>query len=81
MYKCGDVDIKLAIVKDSGKVVGRNIYFRIKLRGDYPTMKDGVVRVAPSIKFREIDDIVEFVIAGKKYKCVVIGDGFSDVED
>src|SRR5438552_2828941 len=67
MYKCGDVDVKLAIVKDTGKVVGRNVYFRVKLRGDYPTMKDGMVRVAPFIKFREIDDITEFAIAGAKY--------------
>ena len=44
-------------------------------------MKDGVVRVAPSIKFREIDDITEFSIAGTKYKCVLIDEGFSDVED
>ena len=32
-YKCGDFDVKLAIVKDNGKVVGTNVYFRVKLRG------------------------------------------------
>jgi hypothetical protein len=80
MYKCGDVDVKLAIVKDAGKPVGRNVYFKIKLRGDYPTAR-GVTRVSPVIEFTEIDDIKSFSIAGKKYECKSVGDGYSDSED
>jgi hypothetical protein len=80
MYKCGDVDIKLAIVKKEGKPVGRNVYFRIRLRGDYPTAK-GVTRVRPVIEFTEIDDIKSFYIAGKKYECMLVGEGYSDSED
>jgi hypothetical protein len=81
MYKCGDVDVRLALVKDNGKVVGTNVYFRVKLRGNYPTMKGDVVRVAPSIRLRQIDDVTEFSIAGSKYECALVGDGFSDAED
>jgi hypothetical protein len=45
-YKCGpDVDVRLAIVKDNGKVVGRNVWTKVKLRGDYPEMKKGRIRV------------------------------------
>ena len=80
-YKCGDVDVRLAIVKDNGRPVGRNVYFRIKLRGDYPGADKGITRVRPEIKFAEIDDIREFSIAGKKYECTLVGEGFSDVED
>jgi hypothetical protein len=80
VYRCGDVDIKLAIVKDNGRPVGRNVYFRIKLRGDYPTNR-GVTRVRPEIEFTEIDDIKRFSIAGKKYECKQVGAGWSDAED
>jgi hypothetical protein len=44
-------------------------------------MRGGVTRVSTLIEFTEIDDIKSFYVAGKKYNCTLVDEGFSDPDD
>jgi hypothetical protein len=75
-YKCGDdTEVALAIAKDTGKVLGTNVWIKIRLRGEQPDVKRVV---GGTIVFREIDDVIAFYRNGKKIECKKYADGFSD---
>ena len=83
-YKCGDVEVALAIAKDSGKVLGRNVWFKVRLRGP-AELAEGpppIHRVSGgTIVFREIDEPIAFYRNGKQYKCKLYDEGFSDPDN
>src|SRR5215471_15667538 len=75
-YECGDdTEVALAIAKDTGKVLGTNVWIKIRLRGKQPDVKRVV---GGTIVFREIDDVIAFYRNGKKIECIRYSEGFSD---
>jgi len=78
-YECGDdTEVALAIAKDTGKVLGTNVWIKIRLRGKQPDVKRVV---GGTIVFREIDDVIAFYRNGKKIECTRYSEGFSDHPD
>jgi hypothetical protein len=75
-YTCGDdTEVALAIAKDQGKVLGENVWIKIRLRGKQPQVK----RVTGgTVVFEGIDQEPILYRNGVKIKCTKYGDGFSD---
>jgi hypothetical protein len=68
--ECGDdTEVALAIAKDTGKVLGTNVWIKIRLRGKQPDVKRVV---GGTIVFREIDDVIAFYRNGKKIECTTV---------
>jgi hypothetical protein len=75
-YECGDdTEVALAIAKDTGKVLGTNVWIKIRLRGKQPDVKRVV---GGTVVFKEIDDAPALYRNGKKIECKKYADGFSD---
>jgi hypothetical protein len=82
-YKCGDVEVVLAIAKNAGNVLGRNVWFKVKLRGPAELADQTPIHrvTGGTIVFREIDEPIAFYRNGKQYKCKLYDEGFSDPDD
>jgi hypothetical protein len=57
------------------KVLGTNVWIKVRLRGKQPDIKRVI---GGTLVFREIDDVIAFYRNGKKIECKKYADGFSD---
>ena len=75
-YTCGDdTEIALVTAKNTGKVLGTNVWIKIRLRGKQPDIKHVT---GGTIAFREIDDVIAFDRNGKKIECTLSDEGYAE---